>query len=132
MAASASLAGGRVALSAGASLLTNPKAERNAEATLYVGNVDGGVSEAMLEELFVQVGRVRSVSMPKDRVQNTHMGYGFVEMHSPEDAQYVRDAPPCPHARAGGEDDAHSVYPRYRSPLRAGERHLNRAKHTTG
>ena len=33
-----------------------------------------------------------NVYLPKDRVTNQHMGYGFVEFRSEEDADYVRAA----------------------------------------
>lgn len=40
-------------------------------------------------ELFVQAGPVVNVHMPKDRVTQTHQGYGFVEFLSEEDADYA-------------------------------------------
>ena len=62
---------------------------RNQEATLYVGNLDEPVDEALLQELFGQVGRVRSVYMPKDKLTGRHNGYGFVEFRGEEDADYA-------------------------------------------
>jgi splicing factor 3B subunit 4 len=41
-------------------------------------------------ELFLQAGPVTNVYVPKDRVTNTHQGYGFVEFRNEEDADYVR------------------------------------------
>ena len=88
----ASTAGGRVTLSAGASVTASSSA-RNPDATLYVGGVESVITEAILWELFTQVGVVTNVYMPKDRVNNAHFGYGFVEMATPADAEYVRALP---------------------------------------
>ena len=65
-------------------------ADRNAEATVYVGNLDTQVTEELLWELFLQAGPVTNVYVPKDRVTSTHQGFGFVEFRSEEDAEYVR------------------------------------------
>jgi splicing factor 3B subunit 4 len=62
---------------------------RNQDATVYVGNLDQGCSESILLELFVQVGRVKSVYMPKDKVTQTHNGYGFIEFIDVVDADYA-------------------------------------------
>jgi splicing factor 3B subunit 4 len=62
---------------------------RNQDATCYVGNLDTACTEALLMELFVQVGRVQSVHMPKDKVTQTHNGYGFVEFLDVVDADYA-------------------------------------------
>ena len=51
---------------------------RNQDATVYVGNLDPSCTENLLLELFVQVGRVKSVYMPKDKVTQAHNGYGFI------------------------------------------------------
>jgi len=64
-------------------------AERNQDATVYVGGLDDKVSEHLLAELFIQVGPVVNCHMPKDRVTQTHQGYGFVEFLSEEDADYA-------------------------------------------
>jgi RNA recognition motif-containing protein len=62
---------------------------RNQDATVYVGNLDASCTEDLLTELFVQVGRVRSVYMPKDKLSGTHNGYGFVEFLDVMDADYA-------------------------------------------
>lgn len=62
---------------------------RNQDATVYVGNLDPSCSENLLLELFVQVGRVKSVYMPKDKVTQSHNGYGFVEFLDVIDADYA-------------------------------------------
>lgn len=63
--------------------------ERNQDATLYVGGLDDQCTEAILWELFTQVGQVVNVHMPKDRITGNHQGYGFVEFGSEEDADYA-------------------------------------------
>lgn len=63
--------------------------ERNQDATLYVGGLDDQCAEAILWELFTQVGPVVNVHMPKDRITGSHQGYGFVEFSSEEDADYA-------------------------------------------
>ncbi|XP_041377674.1 splicing factor 3B subunit 4-like [Gigantopelta aegis] len=66
-----------------------PIAERNQDATVYVGGLDEKVTEAILWELFLQAGPVVNVHMPKDRVTQSHQGYGFVEFLGEEDADYA-------------------------------------------
>lgn len=79
----------RITPGVGANLLGQHAAERNQDATAYVGNLDAQVSEELLWELFVQAGPVVNVYVPKDRVTNLHQGYGFVEFRSEEDADYA-------------------------------------------
>ncbi|XP_055682702.1 splicing factor 3B subunit 4 [Lutzomyia longipalpis] len=69
-------------------MAAGPIAERNQDATIYVGGLDDKVSESLLWELFVQAGPVVNVHMPKDRVTQMHQGYGFVEFLGEEDADY--------------------------------------------
>ncbi|CDR96935.1 RNA recognition motif domaining containing protein, putative [Babesia bigemina] len=63
--------------------------DRNQEATLYVGNVDTQVDEELLWEFFVQVGPVKHVHIPRDKVTGHHQGYAFVEFESEDDADYA-------------------------------------------
>ncbi|PSC72717.1 Splicing factor 3B subunit 4 [Micractinium conductrix] len=84
-----SVAGGRITASAGANLIGAHAADRNQEATCYVGNIDPQANEELIWELCVQAGPVVNVYMPKDRVTNEHQGYGFVEYRSEEDADYA-------------------------------------------
>ncbi|KHN19421.1 Splicing factor 3B subunit 4 [Glycine soja] len=79
----------RIAPGVGANLLGQHAAERNQDATAYVGNLDPQICEELLWELFVQAGPVVNVYVPKDRVTNQHQGYGFVEFRSEEDADYA-------------------------------------------
>jgi splicing factor 3B subunit 4 len=66
-----------------------PPVDRNQEATVYVGNLDGGVDEDILGELLLQCGPIVNVFMPRDRVTSTHNGFGFVEFRGEEDAEYA-------------------------------------------
>ncbi|KAK3378022.1 hypothetical protein B0H63DRAFT_233146 [Podospora didyma] len=63
--------------------------EQNKDATVYVGNIDERFSQELLSELMTQVGPVRQVHMPQDRVSQTHQGYGFVEFDTPASAEYA-------------------------------------------
>lgn len=71
---------------------------QNTDCTVYVGDLDQLVSEAILWELMLQAGPVGSnfshsltagVHIPKDKVSNQHMGFGFVEFASEIDADYA-------------------------------------------
>ena len=63
--------------------------DRNQEATCYVGDLDAQVSETLLWELCVQCGPVANVHIPKDKLTQQHMGFGFVEFKSEDDTQYA-------------------------------------------
>lgn len=65
--------------------------EKNAHASLYVGNLDPQVSEPLLYELFIQVGPVKLLHLPKDRILRAHQGFGFVEFRTVQDADYALD-----------------------------------------
>jgi len=51
--------------------------------------LDERVSDSLVWELMLQAGRIVNVHLPKDRVTQTHQGYGFVEFISEEDAEYA-------------------------------------------
>lgn len=63
--------------------------EQDKDSTIYVGNLDERCSDALVWELFLQAGRIINVHLPKDRVTQSHQGYGFVEFISEEDAEYA-------------------------------------------
>ncbi|KAI9808524.1 MAG: hypothetical protein M1825_003672 [Sarcosagium campestre] len=63
--------------------------EQDKEATVYIGNLDERVADSLVWELMLQAGRIVNVHLPKDRVTQTHQGYGFVEFISEEDAEYA-------------------------------------------
>jgi splicing factor 3B subunit 4 len=67
----------------------NPIFERNQDATIYVGNLEQRVHEELIWELFIQVGPVVNVHMPRDKISGEHQGYGFVEFRNEEDADYA-------------------------------------------
>lgn len=58
---------------------------------LYVGNLDYGVTEAELQELFETVGEVDSVSLITDRATGRSKGFAFVEMTDDGAAQQAID-----------------------------------------
>ncbi|KAI9193750.1 uncharacterized protein BJ171DRAFT_524429 [Polychytrium aggregatum] len=68
--------------------MANRAEERNQDATVYVGNIDERFTETLLWELMLQTGRVVNVYLPKDRVTQSHQGYGFVEYQTEEEADY--------------------------------------------
>ncbi|ORZ00690.1 hypothetical protein BCR43DRAFT_452798 [Syncephalastrum racemosum] len=63
--------------------------ERNQEATVYIGNLDERCTDTLVWELMLQAGPVVNVHLPKDRVTQTHQGYGFCEFMTEEDADYA-------------------------------------------
>jgi splicing factor 3B subunit 4 len=63
--------------------------EQDREATVYVGNIHENFTQTLLTELMVQVGRVRGINMPVDRVNGKHQGFGFVEFATEDDAEYA-------------------------------------------
>ncbi|KAI9247160.1 hypothetical protein BDA99DRAFT_526229 [Phascolomyces articulosus] len=63
--------------------------ERNQEATVYMGNLDERCTDSLVWELMLQAGPVVNVHLPKDRVTQTHQGYGFCEFMTEEDADYA-------------------------------------------
>ncbi|CAN6653500.1 protein Hsh49p [Trichomonascus vanleenenianus] len=65
------------------------ESERNQEATVYVGNLDERVTEALLYQLMIQAGPVVNIFMPRDRLQEEHQGYAFVEYRGEKDAGYA-------------------------------------------
>lgn len=70
-------------------MAAGPIAERNQDATIYVGGLDEKVTDTLMWGLFVQAGPVVNVHMPKDRVTQSHQGYGFVEFLGEDDADYA-------------------------------------------
>jgi splicing factor 3B subunit 4 len=63
--------------------------DQDKDSTLYVGNLDERCTDALVWELMLQAGPIVNVHLPKDRVTQTHQGYGFVEFASEEDADYA-------------------------------------------
>ncbi|KAF2206834.1 hypothetical protein CERZMDRAFT_115558 [Cercospora zeae-maydis SCOH1-5] len=63
--------------------------EQDKDSTLYIGNLDERCTDALVWELMLQAGPVINVHLPKDRVTQSHQGYGFVEFGSEDDADYA-------------------------------------------
>lgn len=54
-----------------------------------IGNLDEKVSERVLYEILIQVGRVVDLYIPRDKETNRHKGYAFAEYESEEIADYA-------------------------------------------
>jgi RNA recognition motif-containing protein len=54
---------------------------------LFVGNLSFKLTEADLEQLFAQSGKVVSVAIPVDRDTGRKRGFAFVEMDSEAEAE---------------------------------------------
>jgi len=52
---------------------------------IYIGNLDYGVTEETLEQLFSEFGEVASAKIITDKFTGRNKGFAFVEM--PDDAQ---------------------------------------------
>ncbi|KAH6611183.1 hypothetical protein Trco_001203 [Trichoderma cornu-damae] len=63
--------------------------EQDKEATVYIGNIDERATSAMVYEIMLQMGPIHNIHMPRDRVTQTHQGFGFVEFRTPADAEYA-------------------------------------------
>ena len=59
----AGAAGGRITAGAGANLIGIHAADRNPDATCYVGNIDMQATEDLVWELFVQAGPVGKLTL---------------------------------------------------------------------
>ncbi|KAK5993377.1 Splicing factor 3B subunit 4 [Cladobotryum mycophilum] len=63
--------------------------EQDKEATVYIGNIDERATSTMVYEIMLQMGPIHNIHMPRDRVTQTHQGFGFVEFRTPADAEYA-------------------------------------------
>ena len=54
---------------------------------LYVGNLDYGVTDSALEQMFAAHGTVESAQVIMDRDTGRSKGFGFVEMKTEQEAQ---------------------------------------------
>lgn len=54
---------------------------------LYVGNLDGSITKADLEQMFVKHGIVISALVCTDKDSGLSKGFGFVEMGSDQEAK---------------------------------------------
>lgn len=72
-------------------LPTNPLLyrEQDKDATVYIGNIDERAAPDMVYEIMLQMGSIQNIHMPRDRVTQSHQGFGFVEFRTPTDAEYA-------------------------------------------
>ncbi|OAA37734.1 splicing factor 3b subunit 4 [Beauveria brongniartii RCEF 3172] len=63
--------------------------EQDKDATIYMGNIDERATPAMMYEIMLQMGPIHNIHMPRDRVTQSHQGFGFVEFRTPADAEYA-------------------------------------------
>ena len=54
---------------------------------LYVGNLDYGVTDSALEQMFAAHGTVESAQVIMDRATGQSKGFGFVEMKTEQEAR---------------------------------------------
>ncbi len=59
---------------------------------IYVGNLPYTITEADLQELLAQFGKVESTAIIKDKHSGQSKGFGFVEMESQTEGQAAIDA----------------------------------------
>ena len=69
-------------------ILTKPR-EQDKEATVYIGNIDERATSAIVYEIMLQLGPIHNIHLPRDRVTQTHQGFGFVEFRTAQDAEYA-------------------------------------------
>lgn len=56
---------------------------------VYIGNLDERVSERVLYDILIQVGRVVDLYIPRDKETERPKGYAFAEYETQEIAEYA-------------------------------------------
>lgn len=56
---------------------------------MYIGNIDERADPPTIYEIMLQMGPIHNIHMPRDRVTQSHQGFGFVEFRTPLDAEYA-------------------------------------------
>ncbi|KAI9659741.1 MAG: Protein phosphatase PP2A regulatory subunit B [Alyxoria varia] len=68
-----------------------PSTAHQNSASLYVGELDTSVTEAMLFELFSSIGQVASIRVCRDAITRRSLGYAYVNYNSAPDGERALD-----------------------------------------